>query len=107
MDIYETGIGVEETEIALKGTKSGKATGPSNVSVDNVMIQCMDRESLAQVARYFNIILRSRREVMTFQPRLTELALPSVVCRYMDDVYLPVAYQNNDQLEKKHRLSDV
>ena len=26
-----------------------------------------------------------RRELMAFQPRLTELALPSVVCRYMDD----------------------
>ena len=37
---------------------------------------------------------------MAFQPRLTVLALPSVVCRYMDDVYLVVAYQDNEQLGK-------
>ena len=51
--IYETGIWVAEIESALKETKSGKATGPSEVSVD--MLKCMDSESLAQVARYFNI----------------------------------------------------
>ena len=56
--IYETGIGVEEIELALKETKSGKATGPSEVSVD--MIKCMDRESLAQVARYFNICRQTK-----------------------------------------------
>ena len=37
---------------------------------------------------------------MAFQPRLTELTLPSVVWRYMDDVYLAVAYQDNNQLGK-------
>ena len=58
MGIYETGIGVEEIELALKETKSGKATGPSEVSVD--MIKCMDKESLAQVARYFNICRQTK-----------------------------------------------
>ena len=56
--IYETGIGVEEIELALKGTKSGKAIGPSEVSVD--MVKCMGRESLAQVARYFNICRQTK-----------------------------------------------
>ena len=44
---------------------------------------------------------------MAFQPRLTELALPSVVCCYMDDdiVYLAVAYQDNEQLEKSTNLA--
>ena len=41
---------------------------------------------------------------MAFQPRLTELALPSVVCRYMDDVYLSVAYHDNEQLEDATKL---
>ena len=41
---------------------------------------------------------------MAFQPRLTELALPSVVYRYMDDVYLVVAYQDNEQLEDATKL---
>ena len=42
---------------------------------------------------------------MAFQPRLTALALPSVMCRYMDDVYLAVAYQDNEQLEKATDLA--
>ena len=42
---------------------------------------------------------------MAFQPRLTELALPSVVCRYMDVVYLAVAYQDNEQLEDATKLA--
>ena len=42
---------------------------------------------------------------MAFQPRLTELALPSVVCRYMDDVFLAVAYQDNKQLEQATKLA--
>ena len=48
----------------------------------------------------------SRRELMAFQPRLTELPLPSVVdCRYMDDVYLAVVYQDNGQLEAATKLA--
>lgn len=42
---------------------------------------------------------------MAFQPRLTALALPSVMCRYMEDVYLAVAYQYNQQLGKATDLA--
>ena len=42
---------------------------------------------------------------MAFQPRGTELALPSVVCRYMDDVCLTVAYQDHEQLKKATNLA--
>ena len=42
---------------------------------------------------------------MAFQPRLTELAFLSVVCRYMDDVYLAVAYQDDKQPEKATDLA--
>ena len=48
---------------------------------------------------YYAILVCSRRELMAFQPWFTELALPSAVCRYMDDVYLAMAYQDNEQLE--------
>ena len=37
---------------------------------------------------------------MVFKPRLTELALPMVTCRYMDDAFLAFAWQDNKQLER-------
>ena len=43
--IYETGTRVEEVELALNETKSGKGTCPSEASVD--MIKCMGRGSRA------------------------------------------------------------
>ena len=42
---------------------------------------------------------------MAFQPMLTELALPSVDCRYMDNAYLAVAYQDNKHLEDATELA--
>ena len=42
---------------------------------------------------------------MPFQPRLTKLALPSVVCRYIDNVYLAVAYQDILQLGRATDLA--
>ena len=43
--------------------------------------------------------------MLVFQPRRTELTLSSVVCCYMDDVYLAVAYQDNKQLEEATKLA--
>ena len=39
-------------------------------------------------------------EATAFSPRLQELALPVAVChcRYMDDVYIAIAYAKDDQL---------
>ena len=51
---------------------------------------------------FYAILMCSRRDLMAFQPRLTELNLPSAVCRYIDDdiAYLAVVYQDNKQLRK-------
>ena len=57
------------------------------------------------LSAFYAILVCSRRELMAFQPRLTEPALPSVVCRYMDDVYLAVAYQDDKQLEEATNLA--
>ena len=57
------------------------------------------------LSAFYAILVCSRRELMAFQPRLTDLALPSVVCRYMDDIYLAVAYQDNEQLENATKLA--
>ena len=56
------------------------------------------------LSAFYAILMCRRRGMMAFQPRLTELALPSVVCRYMDDVCLAVAYQDIKQLEKVTNL---
>ena len=37
---------------------------------------------------------------MVFKPRVTELVLPMVTCRYMADVLLAFAWQHNEQLER-------
>ena len=70
----------------------------------NVRHQYYKRGLGAQMAgmhsAFYAILVCSRREMTAFEPRLTELAVPSVVCRYMNDVYLAVAYQDNEQLEK-------
>ena len=42
---------------------------------------------------FYAIVACSRRKLMAFQPRLTELALPSLVCCYMDDAYLVHTWQ--------------
>ena len=34
---------------------------------------------------FYDILVCSRREAMVFKPKLTELALPMVKCRYMDE----------------------
>ena len=57
------------------------------------------------LSAFYAILVCSMRELMAFRPRLTELTLPSVVCRYMDDVYLAVAYQDNEQLEDATKLA--
>ena len=54
---------------------------------------------------FYTTLVCSRREMMAFQPRLIELALPCVVCHYMDDVYLVVAYQDTEQLGKATELA--
>ena len=53
------------------------------------------------LSAFYAILRRSRREATAFTPRLRELALPCqavAVCRYMDDVYIAIAYAENDQL---------
>ena len=40
----------------------------------------------------------SCREATAFTHRLQEPTLPVAVCRYMDDVYINIAYANDDQL---------
>ena len=57
------------------------------------------------LSAFYAMCVCSRREMMAFPPRPTDLALPSVVCRYMDDVYLAVAYQDNEQLGKATDLA--
>ena len=51
------------------------------------------------LSAFYAILVCSMRKLMAFQPRPTELAFPGVVCRYMDDVHLAVAYQDKEQLD--------
>ena len=50
------------------------------------------------LSAYYAILCCSRKEATAFTPRLRELALPVAVCRYMDDVYIAIAYVTNGQL---------
>ena len=52
------------------------------------------------LSTFHDIRVCSRREAMAFKPRLTKLALPMVTCRYIDDVFLAFAWQDNEQLER-------
>ena len=49
---------------------------------------------------FYAVLVCIRREAMAFKPSLTELALPMVTCRYMDDVFLAFAWQDKEQLER-------
>ena len=52
------------------------------------------------LSAFYAILCCSRREATAFTPRLRELALPVAVChgRYMDNVYIAIAYAEDDQL---------
>ena len=53
---------------------------------------------------FYAILCCSRREATSCTPRLRELALPVAVCRYMDDVYVAIAYAEDDQLVQATRV---
>ena len=50
------------------------------------------------LSAYYAMLCCSRREATAFTPMLQELALLCAVCRYMDDVYVTIAYANEDHL---------
>ena len=50
------------------------------------------------LSAFYAIICCSKREATAFTPRLRDLSMPVAVCRYMDDVYIAIAYVTNDQL---------
>ena len=50
------------------------------------------------LSAYYALLCCSRKEATAFTPMLRELALPCAVCRYMDDVYVAIAYANEDHL---------
>ena len=52
------------------------------------------------LSAFYDVLVCSRREAMAFKPGLTELALPMVTCRYMDDVFSEFAWHDNEQLER-------
>ena len=52
------------------------------------------------LSAFYAILCCSCREATAFTPMLRELALPCAVCRYMDDVYVAIAYANDDHLTR-------
>ena len=50
------------------------------------------------LSAFYATLCCSRREATAFTPRLREFALPVAVCRCMDDVYIGIAYAEDDQL---------
>ena len=50
------------------------------------------------LSAFYAILCCSRREAIAFMPLLRELSSPYAVCRYMDDVYVAIAYTSEDQL---------
>ena len=44
------------------------------------------------LSAFYAIICCSKREVTAFTPRLRDLSMLVAVCRYMDDVYIAIAY---------------
>ena len=57
------------------------------------------------ISALYAMLVCSRREAMVVKPRLTELALPMVTCRYIDDVLLAFAWQDNKQLERATEIA--
>ena len=56
------------------------------------------------LSAFYAILCCSRREATAFTPLLRELALPCAVCRYMDDVYVAIAYANDDHLTQATKV---